>query len=155
MSGSPPTAGSHLFFRLDNTPENRELFQQQIIRHRFHDKWSATIPPYDPDRENAEHDLLYTTEDGMNGIAIDSNGRVLTMYAEPDGHAGDALCALAYREGAHDALAYDIDGIMPDMWKRHGFHETGRRAWDDRRTPYGWSTAWLGEPDLVCLSTDD
>jgi hypothetical protein len=64
-------------------------------------------------------------------------------------HTGLAMVVDAIRHGGKTLFCFD--GYPARLWKKIGFVETNRDAFDPMFAPEGWNYYWYGKPDVVCL----
>lgn len=84
---------------------------------------------------------------GDSGFAIKGD-ELVNLYSFSKGR-GDALVRQAITEGARKLDCYD--GYLAEVYKRNGFVETGRNAWDWQYAPDGWDASRWGTPDVVYM----
>ncbi len=107
---------------------------------------------------------LFLSEDGLSGIAVKSNGDIVSAFASPYAKRknqmgrGHALIELAKQNGGVKLDAFDT--YLPDFYKKHGFIETNRSVWNEKYKPSGWNKEYYkkynnGEPDVVYMHLGD
>jgi hypothetical protein len=106
---------------------------------------SATIPT------DATHYAVHS--DGLSGYALRGDELCgVFSHASVKGRLSGILADaenVALRSGFH-ALRLDcFEGLAP-VYRRHGFRETSRLAWDWAYAPDGW-TDTLGTPSVVFM----
>lgn len=103
---------------------------------------------------------LFLTDNGAAGFAVrKSDGDWVSVFSTKGATDGavDSMARLAIQVGAKKADAFDT--VLPDLYKRHGFKETGRDPWNEEYRPPTWDKATYskynnGEPDLVYFEVD-
>ncbi|MCD7779802.1 MAG: hypothetical protein LUH05_03940 [Candidatus Gastranaerophilales bacterium] len=126
----------------------------------------ASVHTYTP--EEYSKMKLFLSEDGLSGIAVKSNGDIVSAFANPKAKAADfvskgngrghALIELAKQNGGVKLDAFDT--YLPEFYKKHGFIETNRSAWNEKYKPSGWNKEYYkkynnGEPDVVYMHLGD
>ena len=118
----------------------------------------ASVHTYTP--EEYSQMRCFLSEDGMSGIAVKSDGDIVSVFSNPNAKINDfrsrghALVELAKQNGGTKLDAFDT--YLPDFYKKHGFEETGRDIWNEQYKPNGWDKEFYkkynnGEPDVVYM----
>lgn len=102
-----------------------------------------------------ERDELYLNEDGTAGFALRDGDELVSVFAYPGAHAGDAIVEKAVVQGARRLDCYDIAGGLPRLYGRHGFKPIARIEWDDAYADPHWDYANMGRPDVVAMAVTD
>lgn len=102
--------------------------------------------------------MLTTKERNPHAAAVDVVS--VHSFTAPEAryaNNGQNLVATAATVGGDHLDCFDT--ILPTIYARAGFQETGRMAWDDQYTPDGWNhTLFMstkypdGKPDVVMMS---
>jgi hypothetical protein len=153
LDGAAPSASPKLFFKLDATPENAELFRDRIAALKENNPMASAVDVHDAD--DYLRDDLYLDEDGRTGFAIADGDELVSVFSYKGEHGGDALVEKAVERGARRLDCYDIRGGLPSLYGRHGFRPVARVAWNDEYAPDGWNYERLGRPDVVAMAVAD
>jgi hypothetical protein len=103
-----------------------------------------------------ENMLRFTMDNGRIGFAIEYDGNLVGVFKHPDSTVKGAMSKimpLAIELGATRLNAFDINGYLPNEYKKYGFKETARDKWDDQYRPDNWNPA-DGTPDVVYMELD-
>lgn len=90
----------------------------------------------------------FLSPDGKTGFAVKSDGDLVSVFNVGEKGAGESAVVAGIGEGATKLDAFDESGFLPDKYKKFGFAETGRDAWNPELAPEGWKG---GEPDVVYM----
>lgn len=117
----------------------------------------AAVHVYSP--EEYSKMKLFVTEDGKAGVAVKSDGDIVSVFKTPGGPQGIAFSALqlAVQNGGTKLDAFDT--VLPILYAKAGFAPVARLKWDDSQAPAGWSKETFkkfnnGEPDVVFMAHD-
>lgn len=139
------------FFRLDRTDEAVHAFHDLLAGlKRSGRRFSCCVDVRDPD-DYRDMDL-YVADDGAAGYAIADGDELVSVFARPGSHLGDAVVASAVDHGARRLDCYDIHGRLPALYARHGFRPVARVTWDDDLAPDDWSYRDCGRPDVMAMA---
>jgi hypothetical protein len=97
---------------------------------------------------------LYLAPDSSAGAALTPDGDLVSVYKAP-GSTQDIDPILA--QASKDAVtldAYDISGVLPNLYSRHGFRPAARVKFDSQYAPDDWPYDIAGEPDVVLMVRD-
>lgn len=103
---------------------------------------------------------LFLTDGGTAGVAVKSDGDIVSVFNTPGGHKGvaPALLQAATQHGGTKLDAFDT--VLPDIYATTaGFTPVARLKWDDSQAPAGWDKKAFakfnkGEPDVVFMAYD-
>jgi hypothetical protein len=116
--------------------------------------WEANTPqrefgtsPLPTPVEIKDH-KLFLNESGTAGFAISPDGDLQQVFSGGYRGLGGELVEYAITQGARTLDAYDAG--LPDYYKRFGFVESGRDAWDPQYDKQGR----LDGPDIVYMALD-
>jgi hypothetical protein len=107
----------------------------------------GTSPMPDDLLEWKDH-KLFLNEQGTAGFAISPDGDLQQVFNGGRKGLGEEMIEYAITQGAKTLDAYD-DGL-PDFYRRFGFSETQRDAWDPQYDKQGRPTG----PDIVYMALD-
>jgi hypothetical protein len=120
----------------------RRRWEQNTAQREF-----GTSPLPDDLIEWKDH-RLFLNEDGTAGFAISPEGDLQQVFNGGRKGLGEELIEYAITQGARTLDAYD-DGL-PDYYRRFGFTETERYAWDPQYDKQGRPDG----PDIVYMALD-
>lgn len=83
------------------------------------------------------------------GFALQEDGELVNLFALRNGH-GDRLVEAAIALGARRLDCYE--GVLSDLYRRHGFVEISRMPWDSRYAHPEWIESRYGTPDVLEMS---
>lgn len=146
-------AQNRLFFKLDPTMENAQLFHDRIADLARENEHAGCVDVHTP--EEYLDDDLYLAENGRSGFAIRNGDELVSVFSYRGEHAGDAVVAKAVEQGARRLDCYDVKGRLPALYSAHGFRTVARVKWDDRYAPHGWDYDRLGRPDVCAMAVMD
>lgn len=89
----------------------------------------------------------YLSEDERAGYAIDEEGELTCLFAHYG--SGDETVASAVLNGARKLDCFD--GVLPALYRRHGFIEYKRAPWVRELAPPTWPFEELGRPEVVYM----
>lgn len=107
---------------------------------------------------------MLITPDGQAGVAVKEDGDIVSVHSIHSEHAryannGQNLVAAAKQAGGTHLDCYDT--VLPSIYSRAGFVETGRDAWDEQYKPDDWDYSKFrsekypdGRPDVVYMRTN-
>ena len=102
---------------------------------------------------------LYLSEDGQSGIAVKSNGDIVSVFAGDNAPRGSGytLMLLAIQNGGRQLDCFDTH--LPDYYSLIGFKPVAKMKWNDEYIPEGWNKDNFkdynnGEPDVVFMVYD-
>lgn len=90
--------------------------------------------------EDYENDILITTTDGYNGVAVEPNGNIVSVFKHTKSTVKGAakyLLAEAVKNGGDRLDAYGP--VLYDIYTKYGFEPVSWIKWDDRFAPPGWT----------------
>lgn len=93
---------------------------------------------------NAMH--CYLSADERCGFAVTEDGELTCLFASRGN--GDATVEAAVALGARKLDCFD--GVLPGLYRRHGFVPVKRVPWAPECAPAGWPEE-LGTPDVVYM----
>lgn len=117
-------------------------------------RWEENTPQRDfgtsplPTPAELKNHKLFLNEDGTAGFALSPEGDLQQVFNGGRRGLGGELVEYAITQGARTLDAYDAG--LPDFYKRFGFTETGRDAWDPQYDKQGRPTG----PDVVYMKLD-
>lgn len=97
---------------------------------------------------------LYVAPDSSAGVAVTPDGDLVSVFRKTDSPY-DINPILA--EASRNAItldAYDINGVLPNLYANHGFRPVARVRFNPEFAPEGWNYDLLGEPDIVLMVRD-
>jgi hypothetical protein len=145
-------------FELDSV-KDAEDFRASIELLKQNNKWAASVYVYDLEEYQAMR--LFSTEDGTAGIALKSNGDIVSGFVYGDSpHKGAVSSMLSQMvdRGGDRLDAYDT--VLPEIYAMAGFKPVARVRWNDEFAPGGWDKETYskfnnGEPDVVIMAYDE
>lgn len=94
--------------------------------------------------------LLLTSEDGNVGVAITSDGDIVSVFKNSDSHAKGAVSSILLNAIENGGIKLDnFNGVLSNMYKQHGFIPVARTAFVDEFAPDDWNYERDGRPDIV------
>lgn len=93
----------------------------------------------------------FTIDGGRAGFAIEPNGNITGVFKHPDSSIQGAmgtLIPMAIKLGGTQLDAFE--GFLTESYKKHGFVEVRRVAWNEEFRPAGWKDE-QGTPDVVYM----
>lgn len=94
----------------------------------------------------------FLSPDGATGFALKDDGDIVTVFNVGSSGNGAAAVERGVLEGGTKLDAFDESGYLPDLYRKFGFKEVDRVAWDDAYKPKGWTG---GTPDVVYMQLDE
>lgn len=137
-----------------NAQEQAQQFHDAISEVKNSNKFGAAVYVYPV--EEYQQMRLFTSEDGKAGIAVKSDGDIVSAFSNGGGTI-HALLMLAKQEGGTKLDAFHT--ILPSLYAIHGFKETKSEPWNEEFKPEGWDKTLFknfnnGEPDVVYMNYD-
>lgn len=141
-------------------PSEADTFRRNMLTTKERNPHAAAVDVYST--QDYQRMTMLLTPDGCAGVAVKPDGDVVSVHSFTAPEAryannGQNLVATAATVGGDHLDCFDT--ILPTIYARAGFQETGRMAWDDQYTPDGWdhtlfmSTKYPdGKPDVVMMS---
>lgn len=122
-------------------------------------KWHASVYVYD--EEEYKDMRLLMSQDGSCGIAIKSDGDIVSVFSNagsPHKASANAMIATAVSLGGKKLDCFDT--VLPHIYAQEGFVETGRMQWDDQYKPDAWDYDTYksfndGRPDVVFMERSE
>lgn len=103
---------------------------------------------HDPEEMRDHHIIL--SADGDVGAAVSPDGDVQNVFNNTEyGGAGSLALQKAIQAGGYYLDCFDT--VLPDLYEKHGFRETGRMEWSDEAAPEGWNYEEFNRPDVVFM----
>ena len=96
---------------------------------------------------------LFLDAAGTSGFAVKEDGDIVSVFSAGGG-AVHSMLALAVQQGGKKLDCFDT--VLPRIYAKNGFVETGRVPWDDQYKPPDWSYERFkkyndGRPDVVFM----
>lgn len=141
-------------------PSEADTFRRNMLTTKERNPHAAAVDVYST--QDYQRMTMLLTPDGCAGVAVKPDGDVVSVHSFTAPEAryannGQNLVATAATVGGDHLDCFDT--ILPTIYARAGFQETGRMAWNDQYTPDGWdhtlfmSTKYPdGKPDVVMMS---
>lgn len=133
------------------------VFSKSIEAAKKANPVGASVATYSPGEYG--NMKLFVTEDGKAGVAVKSDGDIVSLFNTPGGTKGVAFSALqlAVQNGGTKLDAFDT--VLPILYAKAGFTPVSRLKWDDSQAPAGWNKDTFkafnkGEPDVVFMVHD-
>ena len=140
--------------RGDFKPEAKRFAQSVADAKRDH-PYGAAVTAYKPGTYGRGRATLIASKDGRAGVAVTPEGDLISVHKHPDSTVESMKPLIAEAASRATTLdAYDIGGVLPDLYAPYGFRVVGRLKFDRQYAPDGWDYAKLGEPDVVFMVKD-
>jgi hypothetical protein len=117
--------------------------------------------PYGPAVEVKKEDfyrdpknLMFFSKDGLAGAVVKPDGDLVSVFKHP---SSSARMSEILAEAAKMSLkldAFDINGLLPSYYAKHGFRPVARVKFNDAYAPEGWKFDTMGRPDIVFMVRD-
>lgn len=130
------------------------LFAELISASKINNKWSASVYVYEAD-EYANM-RLFTTKDGLAGIALKPDGEIVSLYSHGEGkNRAMQLMQVAINEGGLRCDCFNT--ILPIAYSKMRFKPIARTKWNNEYAPQDWDKETYnkyqeGEPDVVFMA---
>ena len=98
---------------------------------------------------------LFLDARGTAGAAVSQEGELVSVFklkGQTDTDMGALLNEAT--KGSRFLDAFDINGVLPDLYAKHGFRAVARVTFDPAVAPKGWDISKLGTPDIVFMVRD-
>lgn len=126
------------------------------IKKELGDKGSSVSVYSDTDYKDMD---LFLSEDGQSGIAIKSDGDIVSVFAGKNAPRGSGytLMLLAIQNGGKKLDCFDV--YLPKYYSQIGFKAVARTKWSEEYKPEDWNKDTFkyynnGEPDVVYMVYD-
>ena len=137
----------------DATARSRFLEGNRFTRenHKYGESVSAVSEDFAQDVNNK----IFMTPDGGAGTAVTPDGEIVSAWSRPDlsTKATQGLLGEAMRY-ARIADAYDINGVLPNLYRKYDMVPVARVAFDPAFVKPDWDFSVYGRPDVVMLVRD-
>lgn len=136
---------------LTPNPGNAAVFTASINDSKNSTEFGAAVYVYDANDYQGMR--LFMTEDKTSGLAIKSDGDIVSVFSNGGGKVHSML-ELAVDQGGNKLDAFDT--VLPGIYAMNGFAEVSRDTWDDQYQPEGWDKETFsdfnnGEPAVVYM----
>lgn len=126
-------------------------FHRAISKAKAASPYGAAVYVYKP-KEYAGF-RLFLDAAGTSGFAVKEDGDIVSVFSAGGG-AVHSMLALAVQQGGKKLDCFDT--VLPRIYAKNGFVETGRVPWDDQYKPPDWSYERFkkyndGRPDVVFM----
>lgn len=146
-------------YELAPTAENAQIFADAITASKEGNKYGAAVDVYAVDKYQEMR--LFLTEDRMSGVAIKSNGDIVSVFNDKrSGRDGAAypLLDVAISNGGRKLDCFDT--VLPKLYGAHGFRVVSRSSWNEEYRPEGWEEKTFekynnGHPDVTYMVLDN
>ncbi|OXE35709.1 MAG: hypothetical protein CGW95_12205 [Phenylobacterium zucineum] len=140
-----------------------QVFADAITDSKESTEFGAAVyvyPTQSSEDETGYADMkLFLTKDGLNGVAVKSNGDIVSVFSQQRSGNSLSLLQVALAAGGRKLDAFDT--VLPDIYGMHGFRAISRIPWNDDPgiKPPGWDKDVFsefngGEPDVVFMAYD-
>lgn len=125
-------------------------FLESINKAKSENKYGASVYVYP--EEDYKGMRLFLTDDGTAGYAIKPDGDIVSAFSTgKNPGVAPHLLLNAIEQGGNKLDAFDT--VLPDLYSRMGFRETGRETWNEDFAPEDWDKEVFskfkgGEPDI-------
>lgn len=131
------------------------VFREQIHKLKSGHKFHASVYVYE--EEEYKDMRLFMTDDGKSGIALKSDGDIVSVFSLDDSKYKGSACSMiatAVKLGGSKLDCFDT--VLPKIYKQEGFKEVGRDKWAEEYKPEGWEYDTYksynnGRPDVVYM----
>ena len=136
-------------------PEHAGIFRDKISKLKENNKYHASVYVYDEDEYKKMR--MFVTDDGEAGIALKEDGDIVSVFSsKKTKHTAPvySMLATAVEQGGTKLDCFDT--VLPKIYRKMGFAETGRVQWDEQYKPEGWEYETYadynnGRPDVVFM----
>lgn len=90
---------------------------------------------------------LFTTQDGQAGVAVKSNGEIVTPFGSVDGRT--SALSVALQNGGSWLRSLETETV--DAYRQLGFEVVRRQDWDPDQKPREWKVSERGKPDRLTM----
>lgn len=151
-AGANKRWGEHEFFELRGR-EGARLFRDRISGLRDSNPFAAAVDVHSI--EEYEHCRLFLTADGKAGFALSDGDNLVSVFSYRGKGAGHAVVEKAVEMGARRLDCYDIDGMLPNLYGRHGFRPVASVDFADEYAPDDWDYEIMGRPRILAMAVTD
>jgi len=94
----------------------------------------------------------YLSQDKQSGYAIKPDGELISVFSLPGSRQGVAAVKSAVENGA---TKLDCLGeFLVTLYRKFGFVEYARDAWNDQYAPKNWDYGKFGKPDIIYMQRE-
>ena len=143
---------------LGKRPEDKaaaERFATSVEEAKAAHPFGAAVTAYPYSKYGKGGSVLIQSKDGRAGVAVTPEGDLVSVHKHPESSVADMKPLIA--EAANRSLsldAYDIGGVLPDLYAPYGFRVVGRVKFNPEFAPDDWDYGKFGEPDVVVMVKD-
>ena len=126
--------------------DSKKFFE---IKNQMPDSLAVFLSDYNADEYNEMGATCYLSEDGKSGYAIKPDGDLISVFSLPGAKQGAAAVKSAIKNGAK--MLDCIGGFLSIYYRKFGFVEYKRIAWDDQYAPKNWDYDKYDRPDIIFM----
>ena len=130
-------------------------FADSVAAAKRDHPYGAAVTDYKASKYGRGGATIISSEDGRAGVAVTPEGDLISVHKHPDSTVESMKPIIAEAATRATTLdAYDIGGVLPDLYAPYGFRVVGRVKFNREYAPDGWDYERLGEPDVVVMVKD-
>ena len=132
-----------------------EVYRSLVLSTNQNNPYGAAVYAYPANEYQQKR--LFVTADGKAGLALSSNGDIVSLFSEGKSGYARALMTMAVQAGGVRLDCFDT--VLPPYYAAHGFRAVSRLKWNDEFAPEGWDKQKFskfnnGQPDVVFMVFD-
>lgn len=134
--------------------ERRGLYLPNIEQTAREHKFGAAVEVKPREFYADKANRLYLADDHTAGVALTPSGDIVSVFKHPKSKTDiNPILAEASRH-ARTLDGFDINGVLPNLYAKHGFRPAARVRFNREFAPEGWPYNIAGEPDVVLMVKD-
>ena len=117
-------------------------------------KFGAAVQVKGPEFYSDPGTKLWLTPDDTAGAAVTADGDLVSVFKVPGSKQSMTPILADASEVAITLDGFDINGVLPDLYAKHGWRPVARVRFNTEYAPEGWSYDLAGKPDVVLMVRD-